>query len=216
MATRFFQDTIAIVYDFDGTLSPQPMQEYTVLPKIGIEPREPAVGAGWVARAQRLVEDAPADAAVRGHLLVHDMYRLLHSGDLAGMLAVCERIEEIGRSAGDADLVTFALASSGRALLYLGRVPQGLERLDEAMVALTTGEVSPITAGHAYCAMIDGCQEIADYRRMAEWTDLLTRWCEEQPGLVPFTGQCAVHRGQILRARGSFREALDEMRADKI
>jgi 2-hydroxy-3-keto-5-methylthiopentenyl-1-phosphate phosphatase len=35
---KFFQDTIAIVYDFDGTLSPQPMQEYTVLPKIGIEP----------------------------------------------------------------------------------------------------------------------------------------------------------------------------------
>src|SRR5688572_21397718 len=40
MAQRFFQGTIAIVYDFDGTLSPQPMQEYTVLPKIGIEPKE--------------------------------------------------------------------------------------------------------------------------------------------------------------------------------
>jgi len=40
MAPRFFQSTIAIVYDFDGTLSPQPMQEYTVLPKIGIEPKE--------------------------------------------------------------------------------------------------------------------------------------------------------------------------------
>jgi phosphoserine phosphatase len=37
---KFFQNTIAIVYDFDGTLSPQPMQEYTVLPKIGIEPKK--------------------------------------------------------------------------------------------------------------------------------------------------------------------------------
>ena len=40
MAERFFQDTIALVYDFDGTLSPQPMQEYTVLPKLGVEPAQ--------------------------------------------------------------------------------------------------------------------------------------------------------------------------------
>lgn len=37
---RFFQNTIAMVYDFDGTLSPQPMQEYTVLPKIRVKPKE--------------------------------------------------------------------------------------------------------------------------------------------------------------------------------
>ncbi|HEY9495542.1 MAG TPA: response regulator transcription factor [Intrasporangium sp.] len=172
---------------------------------------EPAVGAGWVARAQRLAEGEPEDAAVRGHLLIHDMFRLLFSGDFAGMHAICERIEAIGRGTGDADLVAFALSSSGRALLYLGRVPEGLSRLDEAMVALATGEISPIMAGHVYCAMIEGCQEIADYHRMAEWTGVLTRWCEDQTGLVPFTGQCAVHRGQILRAHGSFHDALEEL-----
>ncbi len=35
--SRFMHNVIALVYDFDGTLTPQPMQEYTVLPRIGIK-----------------------------------------------------------------------------------------------------------------------------------------------------------------------------------
>ena len=34
---RFEKKTIALVYDFDGTLSPRPMQEYAFLPKIGVD-----------------------------------------------------------------------------------------------------------------------------------------------------------------------------------
>ena len=45
---------------------------------------------------------------------------------------------------------------------------------------------------------------------MSSWTRALTQWCDAQPGLVPFTGQCSLHRGQILRLHGDFEEALVE------
>lgn len=172
---------------------------------------DPAVSAGWMARGERLLEDEPDDARERGYLLINEMFRQVASGNVAGVAACCERIGAIGRKWDDANLIAFALVNSGRALIYSGRVPEGLARLDEGMVALATAEVSPIIAGMVYCTMIDGCQELAEYHRMAEWTAVLTRWCDDQPELVAYTGQCAVHRGQILRARGSYREALDEL-----
>ena len=39
-AKRYRRSTLALVYDFDGTLTPQPMQEYTVLPELGISGAE--------------------------------------------------------------------------------------------------------------------------------------------------------------------------------
>ena len=55
MSRRFFQNTIALVYDFDGTLSPQPMQEYTVLPKLGVKPAE------FWAKVNREARDTESD-----------------------------------------------------------------------------------------------------------------------------------------------------------
>jgi hypothetical protein len=55
MATGFFQNVIALVYDFDGTLSPQPMQEYTVLPKMGVVP------AQFWARVNREASESQSD-----------------------------------------------------------------------------------------------------------------------------------------------------------
>lgn len=44
---------IALVYDFDGTLSPRPMQEYAFLPKLGIEPKEFWAECTRVSKAER-------------------------------------------------------------------------------------------------------------------------------------------------------------------
>ncbi len=48
----FDKKTIALVYDFDGTLSPRPMQEYSFLPQLGIDPKEFWAECGRVAKAQ--------------------------------------------------------------------------------------------------------------------------------------------------------------------
>ena len=51
-AETFNKKTIALVYDFDGTLSPRPMQEYSFLPQLGIEAKAFWDECTQVARAQ--------------------------------------------------------------------------------------------------------------------------------------------------------------------
>jgi DNA-binding CsgD family transcriptional regulator len=171
---------------------------------------ETAVGGGWVARSQRLLAEVDGDVVERGYVLVHVMFRHVFSGEMAAALEAAEQVTDYGRRFAEPDLTAMGLCSKGRVLLYAGRVPEGLALLDEAMVAVAAGEVSTIFAGTIYCTLIEGCQEISDFDRAARWTAALTAWCEQQPGLVPFTGQCAVHRGQIMRAQGAFDEALTE------
>lgn len=171
---------------------------------------ELAVSGGWVARAQRLLEDVSGDVVERGYVLIPVMMRDIFAAEFAPAHKYAVEITDYGRRFGDPSLLAMGVMSQGRLALYSGRVPEGLALLDEAMVCIATGAVSPIFAGHVYCSMIEGCQEISDFGRAAEWTAALTRWCDEQPGLVPFTGQCAVHRGQIMRLYGAFDEALEE------
>ena len=170
-----------------------------------------AVGGGWVARGARLLQDASPDAVEHGYLAVHGMYRHIFAGEFADALELAEQVTQTGRRCRDASLVAMGLSSQGRLLIYGGRVREGLALLDEAMAGLADQGISPILAGNVYCSMVEACQEIADYRRMAEWTIALTRWCRTQPELVPFTGQCAVHRAQIMRSRAALPEALDEL-----
>ncbi len=171
---------------------------------------EPALSSGWAARAEEVAAALPEDSVGHGWVAFLRMFRSLGSSDFEAAQQHAEQALAIGRRQGDADLTGMALCGLGRFTLYAGRVREGVELLDEAMVRVVGGELSPIIAGHVYCTAIEGCQEIGDFARVAEWTTALEKWCADQPGLLLFTGQCAVHRGQLLRLRGEWDQALDE------
>ena len=60
--------------------------------------------------------------------------------------------------------------------------------------------------------MIDACLEMFDLRRAHEWTSALTTFWERQPDLTTFTGQCLIHRAEILQLHGAWPDALEVAR----
>jgi ATP/maltotriose-dependent transcriptional regulator MalT len=169
-----------------------------------------APAGGWLARANRLLKPEQQECAEHGLLLLPAAVQASAAGDYASAAAAAGRAAEIGARVGDADLLTLGLHFQGRALVQEGRVREGLALLDEAMVAVVAGEVWPPVAGNVYCSMIDACQEISDLRRAHEWTTALAAWWAAQPDMVTFTGQCLVHRAEILQLHGAWPEAVEE------
>lgn len=171
---------------------------------------ESAVADGWIARANRLLNEVPGDVVERGYVLTSMLMQHVFAGEFTVAVRYAEQITDYGRRFRHPDLMAMGLCCQGRLALYAGRVREGLTLMDEAMAGLAAGEVSTIFAGQIYCTLIEACQQISDYRRAEEWTMALTTWCADQPGLVLFTGQCAVHRGQLMRLHGAYDAALEE------
>jgi DNA-binding NarL/FixJ family response regulator len=166
-----------------------------------------APAMGWFGRGQRIVDEHGLDCPESGYLLL-PVAIAMTGEDPARAHAVFLQALDIGSRFAEPDLVTLARTGAGRALLRMGRSTEGVALLDEAMVAVTAGELSPVVTGDVYCAVLEGCFEILDYGRAYEWTTALTRWCDSQPDLVPFRGQCLVHRAEILQMHGAWPDAL--------
>lgn len=165
---------------------------------------------GWLGRAQRLVERESEDCVERGYLLMPVAFQHDAAGDLEGASATAAAAAEIGERFGDRDLVALAMHGQGGWLIKAGRVREGLGLLDEAMVAATTGGLSPIVTGIVYCGVIAACEEVYELRRAQEWTAALKAWCDRQPELMAFTGRCMVHRAEIMQLHGAWTAAVEE------
>lgn len=162
---------------------------------------------GWIARMERLLGDA-GDSSENGQLQYLTGLLAVFSGDLPKAEVDLGRSVQLAERAGDTDLSTLARLALGRVFIFRGDIPGGVRLLDEAMVAVLSGETSPVVVGDSYCSAIDACHDVFDVRRGQSWTAAFTRWCATQPDLVPYAGLCLVHRAEFLQLKGAWVEAM--------
>lgn len=169
---------------------------------------EAAQSAGWVGRAQRVLEDLP-ECAAHGYPLYLATAALTGS-DLDAAEASARRMQDLGRRHDDPRLVALGVYFEGRVRVKQARVAQGLALLDEAMVAALSDELGPLWTGAIYCGLMDACNELRDLKRASEWTEATRRWSDPLPLASLYPGICRVHRAQVLQSRGEWAEAEQE------
>jgi DNA-binding CsgD family transcriptional regulator len=165
---------------------------------------EVTVGSGWLNRARRLLSDLP-DGPTHGYLAYMD-----------GMLSVVEsgppptdaiaRLEDLASRFGDPATEALWLAVSGVSELRHGDRARGYAQLEEAMLPVLAGNVPVEWAGDIYCTVIHVCHELADFRRMADWTNATERWCAQFASEAIYTGICRVHRLELRGIHGDWAE----------
>lgn len=170
-----------------------------------------SVAAGWIGR---------------GHALLEQIGACVEEGYLALAVVACDRtdMDEVERDAalalelaleyGDPDLEARALADGGLALVTQGFIQEGFARLDQAMAAISAGEVSDLaSAGKSVCAMLTACERAGDIARAEEWTRLSEEVMVRQYGGHPrvLRMHCRVAFGSVLCTVGRWSEAESEL-----
>jgi DNA-binding CsgD family transcriptional regulator len=169
-------------------------------------------GGGWVRRAERLVDQVGRECVERGHVHYVGALQQVMAGDLAAARNGFGEAIEVGARFANRELVALARVGLGRCLIAIGDVADGMAMLEEAMAAVHAHDVSATAVGDIYCTVIEGCQQVCDVQRARTWTAELSRWCDGQPELVLFRGQCLVHRAELMLLAGAWHDAVVETR----
>jgi DNA-binding CsgD family transcriptional regulator len=168
--------------------------------------------SGWFSRAQRVLGHDVRECAERGYLLTPVIEQRLETGAYEAAYTAAAEAAAIGERCGDPDLIACARHQQGRARLLQGQIQSGLALLDETMVMVTTGELSPLVTGLMYCSVIQACQQVYAIDRSREWTAALAQWCDGQPDMVAFAGVCQVHRAEVMQLQGAWSDAIEAAR----
>jgi DNA-binding NarL/FixJ family response regulator len=168
-----------------------------------------AAANGWLARAERLLTDV-APRAERGWL---DLARSERAREPAESARLAASALDVAVGAGDVDLELRALAQLGLAEVSVGKVEEGLARLDEAMAAATGGETATLeTFADVSCTLMLACGRADDGERPKQWAQVFETFARkyDHVALLAFCRTCCA---DVYQASGRIDAAEEELQA---
>ena len=162
---------------------------------------------GWVRRSERLLEGY-GETPVHAWLALIKSYERLMMGDLPAARKWAHRAIAAGSNCNPAAAAVGRVIEA-HAVILAGEVRRGLDLIEEAAVAIVSGELDAVSTGMVYCELVCTLQGLAQYDLAEEWTEAMERW-RRGSGIGSVHGRCRVHRAEILRLRGASVEAEQE------
>jgi class 3 adenylate cyclase len=170
-----------------------------------------AVGGGWIARAEGLLDGQPESM---GHVWLQCLYMgnaLFAKGDIEAAIRLSDEALDVATSVGSNSAQSVVKSFKALAMIQQGEWRDGVSLLDEAaLMAMVGGDDLRMTSD-VYCNTIAACRNLGDYKRAGEWTEEAERWMHSN-SVRGYTGACQVHRAELKRLHGSWLEAEDEAR----
>ena len=172
--------------------------------------RSGSIAAGWLARAGHVLESDP-DSPMHARLAVFHALGALMGNRLAEGIELADRAMELARARNDPSAQFMAMSFKGMAMVFSGDWQAGLELIDEAATAASSGELDLRVASDIYCNTIAACRNVGDFKRAGQWAEEGQRWMRRQ-SVGGYPGICRVHDAELKKLRGLWTEAEQEAR----
>jgi class 3 adenylate cyclase len=168
----------------------------------------PSIGAGWLARTERLLESLPS-SPLHADLAVFQAIGAALSGEVAAALELADAALASAREHHNDNAAFMAMSVKGLTQVMSGEWREGMALIDEAAAAAASGLLGLRAATDIYCITISACRNVGDLERAGQWADEGERWMRGQ-GVAGYPGICRVHRAELKRLRGHWAEAEQE------
>jgi tetratricopeptide (TPR) repeat protein len=171
--------------------------------------RQEDLGRAWEATLLRVMEGL---SECRVHVLVPIAlsYRSIPEGRTAEAIEMVRQAQDLARKFGDRELEVWARQREAIATVRSGDFDRGLEMLDETMVGAVSIDLSPRVRGALLCHGISCCQNVGDVKRASSWIAAGDRTTSAAG--INFSGECHMHRAEVLKMQGSLARAEAEAR----